>query len=70
MFKVIKVHFINHIVLTAHEQAKTATGWVFIRYGAAVPLRGADKNLMLPPGRRLDQHYQELTPGRASVQSK
>jgi len=31
-------------------------------------LTGADRNLALSPGRRADQHYQELAQGRASGQ--
>jgi len=34
------------------------------------PLCFADINLVLSPGQSADQHYQELTPGRASGQWK
>jgi len=34
------------------------------------PLHGADKNLVLSLGLGANQHYQELTPGRASGQWK
>jgi len=34
----------------------------------SAPLNGADRNLVFSPGRRADQHYKELVPGRASDQ--
>jgi len=34
------------------------------------PLRGADRNLLLSPGRIADHYYQELVPGRAAGQGK
>jgi len=34
------------------------------------PLCGADRSMILSPGQRADQHYQELAPAKASGQWK
>jgi len=52
----------NITLLHCLRPYETATSWVF----DPPPLRGVDRNLVLSPGRRSDQHYQELASRRAS----